>query len=333
MLRAARKRLSIRGTPQNWRSTPVVLVLHRLWRALSSLPSPTYVCLLPAQPPPPKLHKVMDPQWAPHYNTNHEAQEQRKQAEKKRREQDLLYERQVRFCYWGKDGEEPEKLRQQGILLWPRLNLIDYPSLLNKMGLTAADEIYIYDFDGRCWDREDVNHVMEVSTGQVLLIRRLYVVSCPRIDELIEKHMPKHPPISRSLKRHCTDTMETPPSQKKVTRSFSPSPLSSSSSSSPSSSPTRTTSPAPSPLALMIVSSLSAPPSPPPVLPMNHNILWAQGRVLTPEGGIWPEGMYARDMATAFRLMGTLGGSVGQRFETVFGIPFPKGAWYQQLRA
>ncbi|KAJ7897755.1 hypothetical protein B0H13DRAFT_2521457, partial [Mycena leptocephala] len=110
--------------------------------------------------PPPKLYKkTMDPAWARRYNKNHEEQEERKRAEEQRRTQELMFERQVRFCFWGTDDEDPEILRQQGIRLWPKLNMADYPSLLKKLGLTEDDEINIYDFDGRCWDREDVNHV------------------------------------------------------------------------------------------------------------------------------------------------------------------------------
>jgi hypothetical protein len=65
------------------------------------------------------------------------------------------------------------------------------PELLKKMGLAATDEIGISDFDGRCWDREDVNHVREVVAHEVLLVRRFGVTDCPRLDEYIMKHTPK----------------------------------------------------------------------------------------------------------------------------------------------
>ncbi|KAJ7708478.1 hypothetical protein B0H14DRAFT_3903025 [Mycena olivaceomarginata] len=92
---------------------------------------------------PPKLHKKpMDPMGAPLHTDIHAAQEQRKIAEEERRKQDLMFERQG--------------------LKTLRLNMANYPELLKKMGLTDTDEIGIYDFDGRCWDREDVNHVREV---------------------------------------------------------------------------------------------------------------------------------------------------------------------------
>lgn len=45
--------------------------------------------------------------------------------------------------------------------------------------------------------------------------------------------------------------------------------------------------------------------------------------------------MYARDMATAFRLITAAGeDSVSERFKTVFGLDgFPKPTWYKQYRA
>ncbi|KAJ7704595.1 hypothetical protein B0H17DRAFT_1193795 [Mycena rosella] len=100
-------------------------------------------------PPPsllPKLHKKpMDPEWARRYNDIHAAQERRKNAEEERRKQDLMFERQVRFCFWDTDGEEPTMYRQQGLKTL-RLNMANYPELLKKMGLVDTDEIGIYDF-------------------------------------------------------------------------------------------------------------------------------------------------------------------------------------------
>ncbi|KAJ7831640.1 hypothetical protein B0H13DRAFT_2679311 [Mycena leptocephala] len=283
--------------------------------------------------PPPKLYKkTMDPAWARRYNKNHEEQEERKRAEEQRRTQELMFERQVRFCFWGTDDEDPEILRQQGIRLWPKLNMADYPSLLKKLGLTEDDEINIYDFDGRCWDREDVNHVMSVSSGQVLLMRRLGVVRCPRLDEYILKYSPQHTTTRRSLpaaaakrKRHASATPDQP---NKFVRSSSP--------------PTRPILPhtfsaplrRPPPRRDLSLPPPSTPSSQ-PLTPIDPDKLWVEGRVWTPAGcGTWPEGMYARDMAAAFRLIAVGKGSVPDRFKDVFGLDdFPKGTWYQQQRA
>ncbi|KAJ7504090.1 hypothetical protein B0H11DRAFT_2187529 [Mycena galericulata] len=216
----------------------------------------------------------------------------------------------------GHDDEDPEILRQQGIRLWPKLNMADYPSLLKKLGLTEDDEINIYDFDGRCWDCEDVNHVMAVSSGQVLLMRRLGVVRCPRLDEYILKYSPQHSTTCRSLpaaaakrKRHASATPDRPNkflaflSIPRISRC----------------------SLAPITAVNALVTAVDA----------NRPRQTLEGRVWTPAGcGTWPEGMYARDMAAAFRLLAGGKGSVPDRFKDVFGLAdFPKGTWYQQQRA
>ena len=56
---------------------------------------------------------------------------------------------------------------EQGILSWPKFNLSKHPTLLKKLDLTVDNEIYIYDFNSSCWDRKDVDHIMEVCSGQV----------------------------------------------------------------------------------------------------------------------------------------------------------------------
>ncbi|KAJ7458809.1 hypothetical protein B0H11DRAFT_2199381 [Mycena galericulata] len=283
------------------------------------------------EPLPPKLYKkAMDPDWARKYNANRAEQEKRKIAEEQRRRQDQLFERQVRFCYWSKDGVEPEMFRQQGLASL-RLNMADYPALLKKMGLVTTDEVGIFDFDGRCWDREDVDHVMEVVPQQVILVRCYGVVDCPCLDEYINKYGRKPIAPRRALpttapKRRRLSS-EEPLRPSKSARSFSPS--------SPAS---RTSSPIPGSSSSLLFSPPSSPspssPSPltPPSMPVDPDLLWQEGRVLAPLGcGVWPEGMYTRDMATAFRLIGSR--NVAERFVEVFGLSFPKGAWYQQQRA
>ncbi|KAJ7866558.1 hypothetical protein B0H14DRAFT_3593042 [Mycena olivaceomarginata] len=278
---------------------------------------------------PPKLHKKpMDPEW-------------RKIAEEERRKQDLMFERQ--------DGEQPEMYRQQGLKTL-RLNMANYPELLKKMGLTDTDEIGIYDFDGRCWDREDVNHVREVVPREVLLVRRFGVKDCPRLDEYIAKYalkpvstrralpaaVPKrNRPVSTSPKvgsRPYKAACHSSPPSSPVSRVSSPSSMSPS-----SSSVQRSASPIPSlSSSLLLPASLPLPPSLSSSIsasvPIDHDMLWTQGRVLNPEGcGTWPEGMYARYMVTGFQLVGSK--NVADRFASVFGRTFPHGAWYQQQRA
>ncbi|KAJ7795742.1 hypothetical protein B0H13DRAFT_2510908 [Mycena leptocephala] len=85
---------------------------------------------------------------------------------------------------------------------------------------------------------------------------------------------------------------------------------------------------------LPLLSTISV--SPPPSTPVDADTLWAESRVWVPDGcGVWPETMYARDMATAFRLITAAGeDSVSERFKTVFGLDgFPKPTWYKQYQA
>jgi len=240
--------------------------------------------------------------------------------------------------------------RQQGLKTL-RLNMASHPELLKKMGLAATDEIGIYDFDSRCWDREDVNHVREVIAHEVLLVRRFGVTDCPRLDEYIAKHKPvttrRALPAAptQKQKRVVSGLSEPDRSQSKVPRISSP--PSSSPSSSPSpifsvlSPPLSPTSRSYSPTLLSRHSSSEPATHPssssgsiaqPLAAPTDYDALWKLGRVLNPDGcGVWPEGMYARDMTAAFRLVGNK--RVAENFAAVFGIPFPSGTWYQQQRA
>ncbi|KAF8151866.1 hypothetical protein K438DRAFT_1778685 [Mycena galopus ATCC 62051] len=326
------------------RPTPMFSYEH----PLSSVDAP------PTSLPPKVYKKPMDPEWAHRYNKNHEVQEQRRIgriAEEERRKQDLMFERQVRFCFWDKNGVEPTMFRQQGLKTL-RLNMASHPELLKKMDLAATDEIGIYDFNGLCWDREDVNHVREVVAHEVLLVRRFGVTDCPRLDDYIAKYSPTPIVTRRALpaasthkqKRAASSLSEPDRRPSKVPRMSSPpSPLSPSllppspifSATSPPSSPT---SPSSSPPLLSRCPSSesstgsTASLTQPLATPTDYDALWKTGRVLNPDGcGTWPEGMYARDMAAAFRLVGNK--QVPENFLAVFGIPFPKGAWYQQQRA
>ncbi|KAF8125854.1 hypothetical protein K438DRAFT_1822709 [Mycena galopus ATCC 62051] len=323
----------------------------------SALSRPAPMFSYDTSPPPsssesplaPKLYsKPMDPAWAQRYNKNHEAQEVRKREEEERREQELLVKHQIRICFWGTDGVDPEMFRQQGVRPWPKFNLSKYPPLLKKLNLAVDDEVQVYDFDSGCWDREDVDHIMEVSSSQVILMRRLGVVQCPRIDESIERHSPHHTTTRRSLpaaagkrKRHTSSTPEPPTKYTRPSRSTPPTPrttspsrpsFSRSSSLCPSSPATPSSSP--SPFNVSLLASPNFQPSPPST-PVDLDSLWAEGRVHVPDGfGTWPEGMYARDMAAAFRLI-VAGGEdlLSERFKTIFRLPeFPKHTWHKQFR-
>ncbi|KAJ7798171.1 hypothetical protein B0H14DRAFT_2618183 [Mycena olivaceomarginata] len=245
-------------------------------------------------------------QWIPsgvrRYTDIHAAQEQRKIAEEERRKQDLMFERQ--------DGEQPEMYRQQGLKTL-RLNMANYPELLRRWASPTPMRLVV--------------------PREVLLVRRFGVKDCPRLDEYIAKYAPKpvstrralpaavpkrNRPVSTSPEvgsRPYKAARHSSPPSSPVSRASSPSSMSPSSSSvqrSPSPIPSSSSSlllPASLPLPPSLSSSISA------SVPIDHDMLWTQGRVLNPEGcGTWPEGMYARDMVTGFRLVGSK--NVADRF-------------------
>ncbi|KAK6997166.1 hypothetical protein R3P38DRAFT_2563739 [Favolaschia claudopus] len=268
----------------------------------------------PTEPLPPKVYKKpMGEEWARRYNATHEQREFRKTAEEQRRQQQFQYEREIRICCWMTDGEDPEFIRVQGFTMFPKLNLADHPKALEKLGLTTTSEISLYDPGSCAFHREDVDHVMEVTSHQVILARLRGVKDCPTLDDrLFIAQFGKSRVLvggnrrslaSTSLKRKpALDSF--PPSLKTaqpVQRLLHPrarprhlhentpfllqSPSASSSSPFPSSS-----SPSLSPL-----SSPAVLPTPPASDP---DLLWAEGKVLIPGGfGAWPDGMYVRDMA------------------------------------
>ncbi|KAJ7870362.1 hypothetical protein B0H13DRAFT_2350456 [Mycena leptocephala] len=306
---------------------------------------------------PPKIYKkAMDAEWVVRYNANHEQREARKAAEEQRRQQQLMYDRQVRFYCWTEDGEEPESVRLQGITTFPKVNMADYPKLLKTFGLAATEEIWIYDPDGRSFIHEDVNHVMEVSAHQVILARLKGVKNCPCIDEYIEMHCKKRLVTgasrralpSTSLKRKFpSDSPGFPPSLKTSQPLLLPRPSTPPSPSSSSSSPALHTSPpsSPSPFSfptLPISHHLSPDLVPPTPLPhaaaSNPDLLWKEGKVLVPSGfGAWPDGIYARDMARAFSFINSKSKpntSLPERLQSVFATSkFTKQTWYQQCNA
>ncbi|KAJ7842478.1 hypothetical protein B0H14DRAFT_2586343 [Mycena olivaceomarginata] len=75
-----------------------------------------------SEPPlPPKLYsKPMDPAWAQRYNKNTKRRRCGSGKRRNDREQDLLLKHQIRICFWGTDGVDPEMFRQQGVRPWPR---------------------------------------------------------------------------------------------------------------------------------------------------------------------------------------------------------------------
>ncbi|KAJ7501290.1 hypothetical protein B0H11DRAFT_2188931 [Mycena galericulata] len=129
-----------------------------------------------APSPSPKIYrKPMDDAWASQYKEGLSAQQRRKEAEDQKRLD---------------DGKEPEHLRDQDVPRHPYYNLSESAGMLRKMKLDREDEVGIYNFAGRMWCREDVNTTLRLVPGQTILIKRLDVTNCNRIDEMISLHGP-----------------------------------------------------------------------------------------------------------------------------------------------
>ncbi|KAF8171059.1 hypothetical protein K438DRAFT_2024156 [Mycena galopus ATCC 62051] len=272
--------------------------------------------------------KPMAVEWVKQYNANH----QERQAH-------LLVERQVQVCCWTQDGADLEWAREQGVLTYPKLSLADYPKLLKKLGLTETDDLYIYDFNGQCFRREDMDYVMLVPSSQVVLARHVGVTDCPRLDEYIAKYG-KHStaagpgrravPPSSKRKANAMDfpaslkTLQLTSTNPEFLRPVSPPSSASSCPSTPSTSTTPSVNSPPS-----CPSSLPIPPSQSPVAAPSPPSL-TSADVLRP----WPEGVYARDMVAAFqKIIPKSKTPIDNRFRDVFHRGFPKGAWYQNVKA
>ncbi|KAF8189465.1 hypothetical protein K438DRAFT_1971586 [Mycena galopus ATCC 62051] len=339
----------------------------------TSLPSPSTPSSLnnDAGTLPLKLYKKpMNEEWARRYNATHAEREERKAAEAQRREQQQLFDRQVSFYCWMQDNEEPEFVRLQGITTFPKLNIADHPKVLQTFGLTIDDNIWIYDMDGGSFMREDVNHIMEVTSHQRILTRLAGVKKCPGVDELIDKYCRNWAAIdsSRRLLPVASRKRKAPPNAIGVfpmslktskltllTRPSTPPSPCSSSSSSPCSLITRIidlSSPPPSPTLSRRNSSspVHSPLSPPstaptallpppaaPTAPHNPDSLWAEQRVFVQSGfGDWPNGVYVRDMVRAFgfvkkKKLPTLAEWFLAVFDTV--DTFPRSNWHKQVSA
>ncbi|KAK7024011.1 hypothetical protein R3P38DRAFT_2955830 [Favolaschia claudopus] len=299
----------------------------------------------------PKVYKTsMSTEFAKQYNANHEAHAQRKAAEQLRREQEKQYEHQIRVYFWTKDGDEPQSAREQGIATWPKLNLINHPKLLQKLALTDSSEIDIYDFDSGCFGREDIDHVMEVPRSKILLMRHVGIRDCPQLDDFIKKHRPAVPSTAgnrrasiSNKRRASTDIYPSSLKASRLSHRTEPLPRSTSPPSTPPSlspsspEPSLSSSPAPSTRASTPDTPLRLLPTHLPTQPsQDPDALWESGRVLNPAGlGTLPDNIYARDMAAAFGMIIPKSAvPVSDRFKTVFQTShYPKGTWYQQVRA
>ncbi|KAF7297872.1 hypothetical protein HMN09_01008000 [Mycena chlorophos] len=254
-----------------------------------------------------KTHrKPMDTDWQAMYEAGIQKQQRRQREEDQKRV--------VKHA-----DEEPEHLRQQDLPFFPNFNLSHHERLLKKMGLSTDDEIFVFNTEG-FWVREDVNTTFAIRA----------------------RANNAHPPHQRAVSR-LRISIPSPissPSSPSLYSFASPPPVDD------SISPATTMPPSPSPSTINLTTSrgetidltwddtsTSVAVAGPSVALLDGDELWKQGRVVVPDTGRWPTGMYTRDMAFAFKQIGSGKGEaeVEERFGRLFpGVKWVKATFYRQ---
>ncbi|KAF7324004.1 hypothetical protein MKEN_00622400 [Mycena kentingensis (nom. inval.)] len=302
---------------------------------------------------PPKLYRQpMDDAFAAQYKAGIARQQEQRVKDDEKKVQARRALHQLRVCYWFEKGKEPKKLREQDLPHFPHVNLSLCPRLLAKMDLKPDDMFWCYDYKGGIWDYEDVDATITIRNDQTLLVRHANLESadCLRLDEMIRLHAPiggvtgkrKAPqrefqpsPRPRQQPRALSPS-PPPPSQPTTRPARSPSPSTPAMSSRSVSLPSST---------IFVISDnedsdsddiviVQQPPAPAPAAVDDGDDLWKEGRVMVrPNCGKWPGGVYARDMAFAFKEIGSGRNDkeIEERFAAVFpGVSYVQSTFYRQ---
>ncbi|KAI9058719.1 hypothetical protein FKP32DRAFT_1581039 [Trametes sanguinea] len=278
----------------------------------------------------------------------------KKRAEEVRRQNMVVLDHSISVIVWAKDGEQPLSFSVQGIPTWPTFILSAQEHIMSRLGLTGANSIQRFVLTSRFWHHEAVNSVVLVRSHERLLYRLDGVTTCPDF-----QHVCDGAASSKSQARlYSRSFAAANVAMSEASSSYSMASLISSTSGlSLDSAATHIRSPEPRPLSPSMVPDCSSlEPSGTPAGPQSqphasdsntgaaavastadtYDLLWQQGIVYTPPliKKPWPAGIYARDMAMAFVLIGESANhdTVSARFEAVFqGRPY-KYATYQAQR-
>ncbi|RPD58650.1 hypothetical protein L227DRAFT_504941 [Lentinus tigrinus ALCF2SS1-6] len=292
-------------------------------------------------------------------------------AEEKRRKNLLLLEHTVHVHVWAKNGVSAVVHTIQEIEEWPTFSLATQADLLGEYALEPQHYVWRYNMPSRTWRREKASTAIKVSKDETILFRLDGITNCFGMDEIIgtltnDQAQPTicstapHVPAGSSSKKRPRDETTTgvpPPSATIQRLSLAHRIL-----------PAVLSPPLLSPLmgqwspGFGMLRSPTSPCSPPPPSPTpssasstdsaqmfdlaDNSLLgldmmvpsydfqqFTSPSMTTPA---WPEGIYARDMAKAFDMIGEHRNKkvTMQRFETVFqGTPFKSATFYAQRDA
>ncbi|EDR13035.1 uncharacterized protein LACBIDRAFT_322442 [Laccaria bicolor S238N-H82] len=233
-------------------------------------------------------------------------------------------------AYLNADGQ-PTMLPLQDIKTWPTLNLSQIPSLAAKLGLSDLSDLSLFDPQNTIWI-PTMDHALLVGTNDKIYVRRKELVSCgPASRALLEYLSPTRFELPRSSqKRRVKGSLDNGSSPARSTvsahRDYS---HDYAGLSSPPSSPSQSSSP-PLPPTNCAVDDNSG-------TPHNPDLKWEFGTVPTPKGAavVWPQGMYARDMAKGFDLLTIRepGETVASRFLQVFlGMVWKESTYHKNRK-
>ncbi|KAJ7051021.1 hypothetical protein C8F01DRAFT_1091985 [Mycena amicta] len=276
-----------------------------------------------------KLHrKPMDATWEAQYKVGIKRQQERHRQEDEKRIQARRTLHQVRILYY---RIILSSYASKNYPHFPQFNPSLSPRLLEKLKLSADNEVFIYDYKLLMWAREDLNTTITVASEQTLIFRHVDVASeeCPRLQEMLSCHAPGKSSSKRKADKQSTQRVTQQarinyPPARHVPSSPTPS-LSRSPSPTSRSSPLPSTPRSSSPAAFDLTNDTND--------KTNDNTGDASIIDLTVADDVWPAGVYAKDIAAAFgRINVKSGGSdVKGRFAAEYpGVKYVKATYYRQ---
>ncbi|EIW51588.1 uncharacterized protein TRAVEDRAFT_24944 [Trametes versicolor FP-101664 SS1] len=318
-----------------------------------------------SQDPPSRNFRIpMPSSFQADWDARTQAQNTKRQAEEERRKHLALLKQEYTVNIWVQNGQAPNVHNRQGSPTWPTVTLASLTDIVGPLGLTPSTAIERYHIPSRTWRREQVQTVIKATNQDNLLFRLVGVTDCRGLDQFCILAGQRTQLTTTSLMSlvSATSAMSITPADNTPTTLI---PTTSAMSITPADSIPAVLAP---PYEHPITTQSSPSPSPPPFLepppppsfpatqaavlytanlPSEHaatdsapgpddlDYLWLTGTVYTPplDKKAWPAGIYARDMAQAFSMLGNTGDDTGlkERFEYVFrGRPFKSATYHAQ---